>query len=107
VTQRERERERERKRERKKERERGERGRERKREREASLPERAGPSRASFGPLPVNTTVNTGTQETEARDGEKVAALSKRRCSRVEDSRGTTLRERHSGVEHAAAPFSP
>jgi len=40
------------------------------------------------------------------RDGEKVAALSKRRCSRVEDSRGTTLRERHSGVEHAAAPFS-
>jgi len=41
------------------------------------------------------------------RDGEKVAALSKRRCSRVEDSRGTTLRERHSGVEHAAAPFSP
>lgn len=41
------------------------------------------------------------------RDGEKVAALSKRRCSRVDDSRGTTLRERHSGVEHAAAPFSP
>lgn len=35
---------------------------------------------------------------------QEVAALSKRRCSRVKDSRGTTLRERHSGFEHAAAP---
>jgi len=63
------------------------------------------------GPLsrelhPLTPPPTTGTRRAR-RNGEKVAALSKRRCSRVEDSRGTTLRERHSGVEHAAAPYSP
>lgn len=56
---------------------------------------------------PLARTSPPNTTGSATRDGEKIAALSKRRCSRVDDSRGTTLRERHSGVEHAAAPFSP
>lgn len=63
----------------------------------------SGPLSRELHPL---TPPTTGTRRAR-RNGEKVAALSKRRCSRVEDSRGTTLRERHSGVEHAAAPYSP
>lgn len=67
-----------------------------------STGEKRGPTRANFTPW-----THHREREGARRDGEKVAALSKRRCSRVEDSRGTTLRERHSGVEHAAAPFGP
>lgn len=64
----------------------------------------SGPLSREFHPLTPPPTMGT---RRARRNGEKVAALSKRRCSRVEDSRGTTLRERHSGIEHAAAPYSP